>query len=249
MNMITFNTLKIEKSRTDIKTNIALPEFLTPELAEFIGIMVGDGHLGNYRNKKGKKAYNHYEISISGNSKDEQYYTYYVNPLFHKMFNTKFKIKILKEKNSIQLRKDSKLIYEFLTKIIGIPQRKDRIMIPPQVLSGTKDIKAAFVRGLADADFCLTTIRNEGLKYCRIHGTSKSETLIVEVKKMLTELDIPCCITREKSYYQKRNITYCRSRVYINGLSRVKQYMAVVGFSNKNKILKFQEILNGPGEI
>ena len=65
-----FNLSKIKFSKNDINRNIKIPKILTKELAEFVGIMIGDGHLGYYENKDAKYPYVHYEIRISGNLKD-----------------------------------------------------------------------------------------------------------------------------------------------------------------------------------
>lgn len=237
-----FGLSDIEFSRSDIKRKIKLPQNLTLELAEFVGIMVGDGHIGTYKSRStGKKSYTHYELDISGNSRDLQYYEQFVNDLFLKLFNTKFNITINSKKNCVRLRKDSKVIYQFLTKRMNLPPRKDNVSIPDCILKSDLKIKAAFIRGLADADFCLTSRLGY---YPRIRGASKSEILIRQVRQVLEELGIQSCYTKEIEYYAKRNQTYIRHGIYVNGFSRVEKYMALVGFSNEHSLRKYQRILN-----
>ncbi|NQV09283.1 hypothetical protein HQ529_05515 [Candidatus Woesearchaeota archaeon] len=177
-----FNLTKIKFSNNDLKSGIKIPKILTKELAEFLGIMIGDGHIGKYKNKLGKNSYLHYEMNICGNIKDKNYYKTHVNNLFFEIFNTKFNFFTIKKKNAIILRKDSKAIYFFLSKIIGIPSRKDNVSIPSCILRGSKKVKSYFLKGFADADFCLT-VKYKPNKYPVIHGTSKSKTLITQSSK------------------------------------------------------------------
>ena len=72
---------KIKFSNNDIRNRVRIPNILTPKLAEFIGIMVGDGHVGYYKYPRMGKPSINYDIRISGNSKDSDYYSEYVNNL------------------------------------------------------------------------------------------------------------------------------------------------------------------------
>ncbi len=78
---------KIKFSNNDTRNNIQIPSRLTPKLAEFIGIMVGDGHVGVYKNFPGGRTFSNYEIRINGNLKDYDYYSVYVNNLIEELFN------------------------------------------------------------------------------------------------------------------------------------------------------------------
>ena len=72
---------KIKFSNNDIRNNVQIQNILTPKLAEFIGIVVGDGPVGVYKNCPGKRTFSNYEIRISGNLKDYDYYSIYINDL------------------------------------------------------------------------------------------------------------------------------------------------------------------------
>lgn len=65
------------------------------------------------------------------------------------------------------------------------------------ILSSNKEIKAAFVRGLADSDFCFITTKNN--MYPRIQGASKSKTLIEQTSFILRELGIDNNVQVEKT--------------------------------------------------
>jgi len=234
-----FNLSKVEYSKNDIKSNIRIPEKLCVKLAEFLGIMIGDGHIGCYVNKKGKSTFKHYELRIAGNIKDYTYHENYLNNLIFDIFNIKFHLRTQKERNVVILSKDSKALFYFLYKVIGIPTRKDYVEVPSCILNEPNKMQSSFLRGLADADFCLT-ISPKG--YPRVIGASKSKILIEQVSEILTELGIQNCFYREEAFDRKRDVTYIRSRLYINGVKRVKKFIDIVGFSNPNKTKKFLEL-------
>ena len=241
MRRMKFNVSNIMMSRRDKKEGVRIPKQLTLELAEFFGIMVGDGHIGIYHVKKPKKR-TYYQLQISGHIKDKKYQMLYINKLILKLFNIKFHVDVIKENNIIILRKQSQAICEFLRKVTGIQNRKDTVCIPECILNGNKKIKAKFLRGLADADFCFT-VKFKPNVYPVIHGDSKSKKLIEQCSEMLKELDIENYWRKEEQYYEKRGKTYVIYRVYVNGFSRVKKFMEKVGFQNRNKVKKYENTL------
>ncbi len=232
-----FDLSSIELSNGDKSAGICLPSHLTPELAELIGIIVGDGHIGIYHNKR-RSCYN---INISGNIKDEEHMDF-ARKLMHDIFQVRLHKDIKKEKNSIELRRQSKAICLFFKRNIGIPNNKRNISVPKCILESNVEIKAAFLRGLADADFCLT-IKHKPNAYPIVQGGFKSQILTEECSKIFQELGIDNYFRKEAQHYRKRDITYTTHRIYINGYKRVKKYMEVIGFNNRNKKLKYEEAL------
>jgi len=234
-----FNLSEIKMSNKDKHFGVMIPNKLSIKLAELIGIMVGDGHVGIYQ--RPKKYHHRYDINITGNIKDESHMDF-VNKLFFDIFNVKLHKDIIKNRNCIVLRKQSRAICQFFANVIGIPNNKSEVPIPNCILTSTKSIKAAFLRGLADTDFCLTTRYKPNL-YPVIHGTSKSQLLIEQCSVIFQEFGIEnhCC--RETRYHKKWKQAHTTHRVYINGFKRVGKYMELVGFSNKNKALKYEEII------
>lgn len=236
-----FDLSKIKFSKNDLKKGINIPKNLDSRLAEFVGIIVGDGHIGFYENRNARYPYTHYEVRISGNLKDSDYYSNFINQLAYGLFNTKFSARKPKKENSITLTKDSKAIYYFLKEYFEIPQRKDNVKIPKIILNATDEIKSSFLRGLADSDFCLTIKSSKN--YPVIQGTSKSKNLMTQCSKILNDLGIKNYIYCENSFYEKRKKLYTRYCININGFSRVREFLAIVGFSNKLKISNYEKFL------
>ncbi len=232
---------KIKFSNNDVRKNVKIPDILTPKLAEFIGIMVGDGHVGYYKyHRMGKPSIN-YDIRVSGNSKDWDYYSEYVNNLASELFNLRFYVIKPKNENSIMLYKNSKAIYYFFSQCLSIPQRKDVVQIPEQIINSTLTIKSAFLRGLADSDFTFTLKNKEGKMYPVVQGSSKSKKLIDEVSFILKGLKINHCTFFERSHYEKRDKLYERHAIYINGFTNVSEWFSKVGFSNSRHTTRWRE--------
>jgi intein/homing endonuclease len=235
-----FEISKIKLSNKDKHKEIRIPSNLCTKLAELIGILVGDGHVGRKLRPDGKSYYN--RIDICGNIRDMDHMRH-IKSLFKEIFNVEMHLDIINKKNCFVLRKQSQAMGQFFQSIIGIPRRKSNILVPPCIMNGNEKIKIAFLRGLADTDFCLTH-RNKPNIYPVIHGTSISETLIKDCSNILEQLGIDHCCSTEYNYYKKREKTYINHRVYINGFKRVEKYMKIIGFSNPIKNETYTEILN-----
>jgi len=233
----------IEFSRKDVLRDIKLPSSLTPKLAEFVGIMVGDGHVGCRKNRPNQKKFIHYEMFIHGNSKDYDYYNEYVANLAFSLFNIRFTVKRLTYENTVFLNRDSKAVYFFLSEIMEIPNKKDNVRIPSIIITSNNKIRCAFIRGLADADFTLTIRLKEGKLYPTIKGVAKSEELINDVCKILDELDIRYCKYLDEGFYEKRRKYYSRYCVNVNGIRNIKRWFQKIGFSNKRHIDKWKDYL------
>ena len=234
---------KIKFSNNDLRNNIQIPNRLTPKLAEFIGVIVGDGHVGAYKNRPGMRTFSNYEIRISGNLKDFDYYSVYINSLANELFNAKFYVLKLKNRNSVFLYKNSKALYYFFAVYLGIPQIKDKVRIPRQILNGTLEVKSSFLRGLADSDFTFMIKNRSGKLYPVVKGCSKSGLLIGNVSTILKEMKINHCTCFERSYYEKRKKLYERHVIYINGIRNVKEWFLKIGFSNLRHQGRYKQFL------
>src|SRR3989338_90071 len=229
-----FDLSNIQRSKNDEKANITIPDCMTTQLAEFIGIMVGDGHVGH-------EGY-HRSLRIAGNINDIVYYETYVQDLIKDLFNINFTLFTQRSKNVEIIQKHSKALFYFFHEIISIPQRKDHVEVPACILSGSKDVKSCFLRGLADADFCFT-IKHKPNPYPVIQAGFKSEVLTRQCSLMLRELGIENCVGNEVSYYAKRNKTYSSCRIYVNGFDRVTKFIEKIGFGNNNKRDKYLQFI------
>ncbi len=234
-----FDLSKLKLSNWDKHFKIKIPHEMSLHLAELIGVMVGDGHVGVYSYLDNNRKY--YQMEITGNIIDEVHMDF-VNKLIYKEFSIRFHKDFRKKQNSVVLRKKSKAICLFYREIIGIPNNKNYISVPDCIKTANLQVKAAFLRGLADADFCIT-IKYKPNAYPVIQGGFKSKLLTKECSIIFKELGVENYVRKEEQYYQKRDKTYISHRIYINGFKRIKKYMEIVGFSNNNKTAKYVQAL------
>lgn len=85
-----FDISNIDYNHQDRKRGITLPISLSLELAEFIGIVIGDGSLKVLQHRKS------YEIAIAGDSRlDYEYHTKRINNLIKGLFNIYLKLALV----------------------------------------------------------------------------------------------------------------------------------------------------------
>lgn len=244
-----FDLSVIEKSKQDKTSGLKLPDLLTKELAEFIGIMVGDGHLGHYTGKDYRgRNYAINEIKISGNKSEREYLEYIMN-LFHSLFGIKLYYTQDTSLNAIILRKNSKSILQFLNKVCGVPlNRKTRIVDIPEIIKNSDDsIKCVFLRGLADTDFSVTfqNRTNKGHNYPVIKGGFKSKMLIKDLENLYYNLGFKYCVVYNLKVRDKKIEGYHTINcIYLNGRKNFEIWINRIGFSNpkfKRKVNKWLE--------
>ncbi|MBL7054267.1 hypothetical protein ISS05_00750 [Candidatus Woesearchaeota archaeon] len=122
---------------------LKLPKKPSKELAEFIGILAGDGHISFNTDK--------YRVSISGNSvSDYKYLTNYTNKLICHLFNLNIKIHKRKNKNAIAIILSSKGVVSFMEEI-GYYKHIVDIKIPDWI-KDNQTYASQLLRGLIDTD-------------------------------------------------------------------------------------------------
>src|SRR3989344_4905917 len=80
------------------------------ELAEFFGILLGDGKLNKSSNC----------ITIVGSLEEVDYYNSYVIPIIRSLFEVKPKLRYRRDRNAIYIDFNSKRVMDYLTNSIGL---------------------------------------------------------------------------------------------------------------------------------
>lgn len=231
-----FDLSIINMSRRDITRGVKLPNELDVGLAEFMGVMVGDGNLGLFikKTKKGTK-YPKSHIRISGNKKEEDYLMY-VNNLFYSLFHVHMDYVQDTSPNSVVLRAHSKAILEFLNKICGIPvnRKSDDVKIPLIIKEANNGIKCAFLRGLADTDFTLTfqNKTGKGHTYPIIKAAFKSKNIVMDLENFFKNLGFRCSTYYDDTRYDKRFAPSIMHNIYLYGKENLKKWLKEINFSN-----------------
>ena len=160
-----------------IKIHISKPDF-SEKLAEFVGIMLGDGSIS----KTG------YTIQITLNKSYEQYFLRYVSKLIFDLFDVKPKIIEIKNKDVIALRVNSLEMFEYLKKLnLSIGQEEK--CIPKWICEN--NLKKSCVRGMFDSDGSIFL----SSRWCVLNFKNSSKYIFSDFKETLNKLGIPTIIS------------------------------------------------------
>ena len=223
---LNLDTSKINYSLIDKKKNINLPNKITPELAEEIGMHYGDGFLSARR----------YDYRLKGNQYDEkEYYINYIKPLFKKLYNIDINLKEFKTSFGFELT--SKALWEFKTNVIGIKSgNKEDIFFPEVLKINDLQILTSFIRGLFDTDGSLFFKTRYGYEkyYPAITLALFSKRLIKEVGEILKMLGF------NPNVYINQN----EGIISLNGIGALKRYEKLIGWSSQKNLNKLNNWKN-----
>ncbi len=133
------------KSQPHLKENylqkrgdVCIPKYYTKDLAEFFGIMLGDGHLS------------HFQVVVCLGNKEEKY-SFYVRALIQKIFKTNVKISIRKDGYRDVYLGSTQVTSWLLTQGLVFNKVKEQVDVPVWIFSETRFMKS-FLRGFFDTD-------------------------------------------------------------------------------------------------
>jgi intein/homing endonuclease len=214
---------------------------LTPELAEAVGIYVGDGYLRYAGRRK--------ELDISGNYEEKEYYGSHVIPLFNSVFGLNIMGRYFPSRRTYGfVIRDIGVIEVF--KNLGFPSgnKSLSVRIPTSILNNSDpSIHYSFLRGYFDTDGCLTYMKRCGRSYVknkqtyhcypRLLLTSVSERLLGDMKVLLQRYNFRFYSTIYQHKQEKWNDSH---RVYLVGPKNLKRWMDLIGIKNSTKLSRFQ---------
>ena len=199
------------------------------ELAEFYGIMLGDGN--SHRTKSYKKGT--YMIRIVGDSRhDKSYLENYVKLLIERLFDVKVRVGKFKPKNDFANSQNGMFIEAHSVKLVnfleerGFPpgnKIKNKLRIPLWIKRNPKFLSVC-LRGLYDTDGSVYKITNQNShQFC---FTNYNQGLLGDVKNGLLPLGINCSkISKRKD-------------IYITKKLELRKFLKEVGFSNDRHLKK-----------
>jgi len=190
----------------------------SPRLAEFIGIMLGDGHIDKS------------QITVSVNNKVDQEYGYYVSQIIKKLFNIIAPMSV--RKNTLVITASSRNLVDYL--VSRDMKRGDKIRqqidVPKWIFANKKFIKEC-LKGLVDTDGGIYFHHHsvKGIKYSHIGlcFTSHSQPLLKSVEKMLLIFGL-------NAKHSKRG------HVFLYGRKQIAKYLNIIGTSNPKHLTRFK---------
>lgn len=183
-------------------------------LAEFIGMMIGDGGV---RNK--------HQITISYNWKEDCAYALYIQKIVKNLFDISSSKYIRDKLGSADIIVTGRNLIEFLeTKGIKKGNKVVNQIDVPSWIFENKKYQVACLKGLFDTDGSIYqhnyNVSGKRYRYIKMCFSNSSLPVLVSIKKMLENLNFQPVV-------DKRQIG-----VYLNKLSEVKRYFLEVGTSN-----------------
>ncbi len=200
------------------------------QLAELMGILLGDGSL--YHNQKHKI----YQCVITGHSRnDYQYLVNFVKPLFEDLFDIRFRVKKLKTANAIQVYNQNKAVTLTLQQL-GIPigNKKNNNVKIPQWIFDSKTYLRACIRGLMDTDGSVSAL--PGRNYPYLYFNSSIRGLRESFSQAMKILGFKIA---------KWSLNRGAPQTFIAKKSLVHKYAKEVGFNNPYHKNRFS-VFNAP---
>jgi len=215
------------------RKKLRIPGKIDEDVAEFLGILTGDGCVNKYVRISDKKRIDYY-ISITGNSiTDKEYYDRFLIPLIKKLFDISPKYYKKKGQNTIELMLRYRELFNFLIDTGFNVGPKDKIDILPPI-EKNNDLAKAFLRGLFDTDGSISWKKE---KYPVISIKQKSRKLIESACKILKKNDFNFYVEFDVKTKDERGFESTGSRVYISGKRNLERWTKVIGSNHpiKNK--------------
>lgn len=196
----------------------------TKELAEFYGIMLGDGNITKVHSYK----IGTYQLRIVGDKRyDKEYITYFVKNLVEKLFDIKSYITIYPNENTITLTFHSKALVDFMaSKGFNAGDKiKNKLTIPNWISTNPELLKPC-IRGLLDTDGSIYKLTNQNVY--QICFVSHNILLLNDVRKFIINLNIiPSKIVNNRKFY-------------ITKKSELRKFLKDIGFNNPRHLNKIK---------
>lgn len=203
-----------------LRKEIKYPE-RSVELAEFMGIMLGDGGLSGS-----------YQITISFDNKNDRKYAEYICNSLKKLFSVNYHIYKREKNNGADIVVSSSNLVDFLIRQGFIKGNKTKNQIDaPGWIYERSDYQIACLRGLMDTDGGLYLHRynsnGKTYEYLKLCFANVSKPLLHFVFDVLSKLNY-------KVYLNGDNVS-------IYATPEVKRYFAEIGTHNPKQIKKFKD--------
>lgn len=180
--------LRSEKARyNNVRTDLHIPVTRSDALAEFIGVLLGDGHLTPT------------QVTVTLGSKDE--YAGYVQALMGALFAVRPKKVTLVRGDYLIYLGSTQLVRWLLSMGLAFNKVKAQVGIPRWIFARTS-FRRAVIRGLFDTDGSVYRLRSS----CQISFCNRSRPLLHSVRRILVGLEFhPSRISGYNLYLTRRD--------------------------------------------
>ncbi|MFA5876917.1 MAG: LAGLIDADG family homing endonuclease [Candidatus Paceibacterota bacterium] len=190
------------------------------ELAELLGILAGDGHLGEY------------QATVTTNSDTDREHAEYIKALCEKLFSIPVRISYRKKQKACVVVVSSKEVCRFLARKGMAQDHKIRSgMHMPPWIQARKVFRLAFIRGLFDTDGSVYVdthqIKGRTYKNIAMMFSNRCIPLLSDFKSALESIGLH---PTQKTQYA----------VFLRRKKEIQRYFELIGSSNLKHKRKIQ---------
>lgn len=201
-------------------------------LAEFVGAVLGDGHVHSTKKDFKDRKVGVYHVRIAGDLNLDKEYHHYLGELGERLFDLKFKITLIKKGNERFLNFYSKELVNFFISMGINPGNKivNQSTIPKWIYRNKNFLKAC-LRGLIDTDGCIHRMSKKDPNLLRINFKNNNLQLLKDTLNGFILL----------GFHPSKII--CNNVFYISRQNEIEKYLKEIGFSNKkhkDRVKSFQ---------
>jgi DNA-binding transcriptional regulator WhiA len=166
---------------------------MSPELAEFLGALAGDGHMNDLT----------YEVSISMDRDLDNEYSKHVTKLFKKLFMVNARRYTQIKYNKVKCFAYSKKLVEFLSSTYCVPigKKKGKLHIPYQIKKDNRLLRR-YIRGVFDTD---GSFHRHRPKDAMLGLISRDDNFIKELETALKRLGFSTSLNKKNLYIYKKD--------------------------------------------
>lgn len=207
---------------------VKIPQKVTKELAEDVGIHISDGNMICNAKTKG--------MTYSGHSIDDfPYFVFRFLPLLKQLWKTsRITCKCIKGEQTLIIRICSKPLVLFKYRVLGLPHGKKKSITIPKYFLENRQIVQTVIRGLFDGDgsLCFKSKAGLGHTYPVISLSSLSKPLLKQLENLLARLGFT---VPEKLQSKNEGTTFI---LFLNGDKNFELWMNTIGFNNPKHLTK-----------
>ena len=216
------------------KTKKVILPVRSADIAEWVGIVSGDGGMTNY------------QITITSHSVDDREYQQFLVKFIYKLFGVHASTAINRNYKAVSTRVSRKLLVDYCVSRLGLRtgnKVRRQIGIPSWIKKGGRDTFISCLRGLFDTDgsvyYHKYKVNSKPYSYTKMAFTSASSKLVDDVWWLLSKAGIISRISRN------------HKDVVIDSKEMVKKYFDTIGTNNPKHLKRYQSqpILSKLGEV
>lgn len=212
-------------TRFKVLKPITVPE-RSARLAELIGILMGDGHIGLY------------QTTVATNSETDYQHALYVKALIEDLFKVRVHVNNRKDKKTCEIIVSSKSICHFFVGQ-GIPQG-NKIALGlyiPKWIQKKLFYRKAFVRGLFDTDGCV---------YLDTHRFGKKVYKNIGMAFANQSLPLLSFFKETLELFGLHPTQKTEFRVFLRRKEDIRRYFDLIGSSNEKHLKKIHQYFLAP---